>query len=518
MPQKRVTVKKSKEIIRLHLHGDLSHRQISKALNLSRPVISRVINHWKESGLTEVDLREIPDSQLYELLYPQKKTPGKADRLKEQFPHFALELKRPGVTLQLLWEEYIRKNPEGLKYTQFCFHFQQWKAEDRISMHLEHKAGDKMFVDYAGKKREIIDPITGEKSWKELFLAILPASQLIYAEFTDDQTKESFIRSIERALWYFKGVPAAIVPDNLKSAVVKSNFYEPEINPLLDDFAQYYRTAILPARARKPKDKAHVENAVKIAYRRIMAPLRDRNFHSLEALNESLYEKLEELNNRTLTNMTVSRRELFDQVERGLLRSLPAERYPLKYFQDNTLVAFNYHVYLKEDKHYYSVPYLLKGKRVRVIYDDRIVTIYYDNTRVYQYRRDRSSNGYSTEAKHMPAKHRYFQEWNPEKFRWWAGNVGDDTLRVINYLLKSKDHPEQAYRACMGILNLTKTFPNSVVNQACRHSWNREWITCRNIKTAAENIQNAREAAEESKQISLIPDNHENIRGAEYYQ
>lgn len=518
MPQKRVTVKKSKEIIRLYIHGELSCRRISQALDLSRPVVSRVINRWKETGLSWEELQGVPDSEFQEMLYPQNRPPGKADQLKEQFPRFATELKRPGVTLQLLWEEYIRDNPEGLKYSRFCHHFQQWKADSQISLHLEHKAGDKMFVDYAGKKREIINPQTGEKSWKELFVAILPASQLIYAEFTNDQTKESFIRSLERALRFFGGVPAAIVPDNLKSAVVKPNFYEPEINPLLDDFAQYYRTAILPARARKPKDKAHVENAVKIAYRRIMAPLRDKTFITLEDLNEALDEKLEELNNRNLTKMTVSRRELFDQVERRELRSLPTGQYPLKFFQDNTLVAFNYHIYLKEDKHYYSVPYLLKGKRVRVVYDERIVSLYHDNSRICQYQRDRRANGYTTKKEHMPDKHRYFQDWSPKKFRWWAGNVGDDTLRVINYLMESKDHPEQAYRASMGVLNLTKTFPNSVVNQACRHGWNREWISCKSIKDEAEKIQLAREAAEESSQMSLIPENHENIRGAGYYQ
>jgi len=413
-------------------------------MNLSRPVISKIITRWIESGLAWEELRELPDSQFHELLYPSKKSPGKADLLKELFPHFTVELKRSGVTLQLLWEEYIQKNSEGLKYSQFCFHFQQWRGDEDISMHLEHKAGDKIFIDYAGKKREIVDPRTGEVCYKELFIAILPASQLIYMEATDDQTKESLIRSLERALQFFGGVTAAIVPDNLKSAVVKANFYEPEINPLLDDFAQYYHTAILPARAGRPQDKAHVENAVKIAYRRIMAPIRDEIFHSLDDLNRAIWDKLEDLNNRKLTKMTVSRRELFEEVERAELRSLPAENYPLKYFQDNSLVAYNCHVYLKEDKHYYSAPYLLKGKRVRVIYDDRYVSIYHDNIRVCQHYRNRKNNGYSTIADHMPAKHRFFQEWSPEKFRWWGGNVGEDTLRVINYLLESKDHPEQA--------------------------------------------------------------------------
>ncbi|MBF9016723.1 MULTISPECIES: IS21 family transposase, partial [unclassified Oceanispirochaeta] len=433
-------------------------------------------------------------------------------------PQFAKELKKTGVTLQLLWEEYRIDNPDGLKYTQFCYHFQQWKADENISMHLEHKAGEKLFVDYAGKKREIVNPITGEIVPKEIFVAILPSSQLTYIEASDNQKKESFIRSLERAIHFFGGVTAAIVPDNLKSAVVKANFYEPEINPLLEDFADYYCTAILPARSGRPQDKAHVENAVKIAYRRIIAPLRNQSFHSTESLNQAMWEKLKEHNETKLTRMTVSRRELFEDVERCELRSLPVEKYPLKYFQDNTLVGFNYHFYLKEDGHYYSAPYLLKGKKVRIIYDDTHVALYHDNIRIWQHRRERRRNGYTTVADHMPAKHRYFKEWSPEKFRWWAGNVGEDTLRVINYLLESKPHPEQAFRTSIGILNLTNKYPHSVVNQACRSSWNMDWIGYKSIAQEAHRIQEELEAVADDAQLCLIPDNHPNIRGEKYYQ
>ncbi|MBB6482743.1 IS21 family transposase, partial [Spirochaeta isovalerica] len=415
-------------------------------------------------------------------------------------------------------EEYLLEVPDGLKYTQFCYHFQQWREDGDVYMHMDHKAGDKMFVDYAGKKRDIVDPITGEVVSKELFVAILPASQLIYIEATDDQTKESFIRSLERAIRFFGGVTAAIVPDNLKSAVVKANFYEPEINPLLEDFADYYNTAILPARSGKPQDKAHVENAVKICYRRIIAPLRNEIFHSTENLNRAMWRELKKLNEKKLTKMTVSRIELFEEVERRELRSLPAERYPLKYFQDNTLVGFNYHFYLKEDGHYYSAPYLLKGKKVRVIYDDRNVALYHDNIRIWQHRRDRRRGGYTTKTEHMPAKHRFFKEWSPEKFRWWGGNVGEDTLRVVNYLLDSKPHPEQAYRTCMGILNLTNKYPLSVVNQACRSAWNMDWIGFKSIAEEAERIQIAMESAADESQLTLIPADHQNIRGAQYYR
>jgi len=519
MPQKRITVKKSKEIIRLHIQTELSRRQIANALQVSRPIVSKTIDAWDLSSLEWSELENTADSVFLETLFPPATKPlSKSDFLKEFFPQYAVELKRPGVTLQLLWKEYFKANPEGLKYTQFCYHFYQWRKDDNISMHLDHKAGDKLFIDYAGKKREVINPHTGEIELKELFVAILPASQLTYVEATDDQKKESLIRSLERAIHFFGGVPGAIVPDNLKSAVVKANFYEPEINPLLEDFANHYSTAILPARLGKPQDKAHVENAVKIAYRRIMAPLRDDTVYSTESLNKAIWEKLEEHNNMKLTKMTVSRRELFAEVEEKVLAPLPVEKYPLKYFQENTLIAYNYHIYLKEDGHYYSAPYLLKGKRVRIIYDDRIVALYHDNIRVCQHERNRKKGGYSTASEHMPEKHRQFNEWNPEKFRWWADNVGPDTLRVINYLLESKPHPEQAFRASMGILNLTKTYPLAIVNQACRSCWNMDWISFKSISSEAARIQKAMEDAEEESQLCLIPEDHQNIRGKNYYQ
>ncbi len=223
-----------------------------------------------------------------DLLAEQKKSERKSDALKEKFPEYAKELKRKGVTLNLLWEEYLQKVPDGLKYTQFCWHYQQWRKHEKLSMHIDHKAGDKMFVDYTGHRMEITDLKTGKMIPAEVFVAILPASQLTFAEASEDQTQESFMRSTERATRFFGGVPAAIVPDNLKSGVIKADIYEPDLNPLFADFAEYYRTAVIPARSRKPKDKAHVENAVKIIYMRVFAPLRNKTFHSLEELNQAI--------------------------------------------------------------------------------------------------------------------------------------------------------------------------------------------------------------------------------------
>ena len=517
MPRKRIGMKKIHEIIRMHEECELSIRQIAKAVDVSRSKVSETISILNEAGLKYVEIKVMKDSDLIEILTSTKKVESKAEVLKQYFPEYAKELKKIGVTRQLLWQEYLQIHPDGLQYTQFCFHFDKWSREEKIFMHIEHKAGDKMFVDYAGKKMEITDIKTGEKTALEIFVAILPASQLTYAEASVSQDQEQFMRSTERAIRYYGGVPSAIVPDNLKSGVIKASIYEPQINPLFADFAEYYRTAVIPARSRKPKDKAHVENAVKIIYRRIFAPLRNESFYSIEELNKAIRIKLEEHNNTKLKKMSVSRRELFEEVEKGELKSLPVYPYPHKNFQ-NGRVAFNYHIELKEDNHYYSVPYLLRGKHVRIIYDDRNVAIYHDNIRIVQHQRNKQAHKYTTRKDHMPASHRFDDDWSPEKLMWWAGNIGDDTLRAIKHILESKPHPEQAYKSCMGILNQAKKYGNDTLNSACRKACNMERVNYIFISDEVKKIEKQNEADMNDKQLNLLPETHENVRGKEYYQ
>ena len=518
MPRVRTSMTRVKEIVRLREQAGLSLRMIAQITGVSRPVVSKTIALIENAGLDYIQIKSFSDSHLESFLKQDSDNKNsKAQVLRQKFPEYAVELKRTGVTLRLLWEEYIQDDPGGLKYTQFCYHFQHWKKDVKVSRHIDHKAGDKMMVDYAGDKLQIISKETGKPQPVEVFVAILPASQLTYVEASESQTQENFLRSNERAIWYFGGAPSAIVPDNLKSAVLKADLYEPVLNPMFADFAEYYRTAVVPARARKPKDKALAEGAVKIIYTRIYATLRNRTFHSLDELNQAIWEKLEDHNNKTLEKMTVSRRELFETVEKETLKSLPMSSYPLKYIQDNSRVQFNYHVYLKEDKHYYSVPYLIKGKKVKIIYDDRNVAIYHDNIRIVQHPRDRRSHRYSTIKDHMPPHHRFDKDWNPEKLKWWAGNVGEETRRVVEYILESKPYPEQAYKSCMGVLSLANKYGHEILNQACRKACNMERVNYQNIKEQAQSINDQYEMESEEKQLPLIPDNHENIRGEEYY-
>lgn len=351
MTRKRIHMKKIRGIIRLKETGELSERQIAKALNISRPVVAWYIKDFRSSGLTYEQSRKMHDSQLLALFEKKRSGNANCEKLIEKFPGYLQELKKTGVTLMALYSKYQKEHPEGYSYSQFCYHFQVWTNASKLTMHIDHKAGDKMFVDYAGKKLEIVDPQTEEIHLAEVFVAILGASQLTYVEASASQKTEDWIRSNERAFLYFKGVTHAIVPDKLKSGVTTSNKYEPRINFMFDDFADHYGTVILPARVRRPQDKALVENAVKMVYQRIYAPLRNRTFFSLEELNEAIWVLLERHNNKQFQRLKISRRGLFEKIEKAALKALPKERYAIKQCRELT-VQFNYHVELREDRHY----------------------------------------------------------------------------------------------------------------------------------------------------------------------
>jgi len=519
MARKRIGMKKIREVIRLKSTTEMSDRKIARALNISRPAVAKYWQGFSSSGLLFEQIEEMADSELLRMVEkPRIEKCNKYQQLIKYFPHFVIELQRTGVTLHLLWQEYKQKHPEGFQYSQFCHHFLMWRKSSEVRMHINHKAGDKMFVDYAGDKLTYIDRKSGKEKRVEVFVAILGASGLTYAEGSVSQEKEEWIRSNERAFWYFGGASDAIVPDNLKSAVSHANRYEPEINPDFAEFAEYYGTVIIPARVREARDKALVENAVKLVYQRIYAPLRNRTFYSLEELNEAIWEHLEEHNNKAFQRLKISRRELFEKSEQKALRPLPAERYPMK----TTIwrnVQFNYHVELREDLHYYSVPHYLYRKKpktkVRMVYDDRIVALYYDNMRIAQHKRDRTPNGYSTNPDHMPPNHRFYSQWSPERIHRWAKSIGEEVDQVIENVIKGRKHPEQAFKVCMGILSMARKYGDKRLNKACRKA--NKFGTC-SLKRIESMIKLG---LEEEKQpqlelISTIKD-HENIRGSKYY-
>ncbi len=508
-------MKKIREIMRLHEQSKLSQRQISQALGMSRPVISDYLAKIQSAGLTFIEIEKMPDETLLNILQGNKISENKLhEALQKKFLYFTRELKRDGVTRQTLWEEYMHENPGGYSYSQFCYHFQVWQNMSEITMHIEHKAGDKLFVDFAGKKLNLTDRITGEINEVEVFVAILGASQLVYVEASMSQKKEEWIRLNENALRYIGGVPRAIVPDCLKSAVTKTDKYEPDINPEYLDFARHYGTTILPARPAKPKDKSLVEGAVKITYSWVYAKIRDRIFFSLKELNAAIMELLEPFNLRIMQRPGVSRRELFNNTEKDVLQSLPAERYELKKFKSLT-VQFNYHIYLRDDIHYYSVPYRYKGRKVDVFFTERAVEVYCGNVRIASHFRNRRKNGYTTERSHMPESHKWEDNWDPEKLTNMARLKGDAVATVVKTVLSSRQHPEQSYKTCLGILALTKKYKESRLNRACELAIDYDNCTYKMIKNILSNNMDL--VSEEEKDLGFTLPEHDNIRGNQYY-
>mgnify|MGYP003684906137 FL=1 len=381
-------------------------------------------------------------------------------------------------------------------------------------MHFNHKAGDKLFIDFTGKKLTIVDKYTGELEELEVFVCVLGASQYTYVEACKSQKKEDFIRCIENALWFYGGVPRALVTDNLKAAVTKSNRYEPKINETFSDFADHYETTILPTRAYKPRDKAIVENAVRIIYTRVFAKLRKETFHSETAINKRILELIKEHNNMSFRGRQYTRASLFQELELSQLNALPVKRYELKQYAKGT-VHKNSHIYFNKDKHYYSVPYQYIGKRIRIVYSESFIEVYYKYNRIALHPRHRKKYAYTTTKEHMPSHHNFVSEWSSEKFISWAGNIGQDCQDYIIKILDKKQHPEQSYKSCMGVLQLNNKVGRIRLNNACKRALDYGGYNYNIIVNILEKGWDIIEDTPEEQ--SQVP-NHKNIRGKEYYK
>jgi len=514
MPMKRTSMEKIREIIRIKEQSNLSERAISRALKISRPVVKQYLTAIENADLDYSSIKEMSDAALLEIL-SEKNTPRseKYKTLHHYFPYFVRELKRVGVTLQLLWEEYLNDHPDGYRYSQFCYHFQKWRDDEKLDMHIEHKAGDKMFVDFTGKHLFIVDPETGESQPVEVFVAVLGASQKTYVQATKSQKKHDWIDANQNAFHYFRGVTNAIVPDCLKTAITKANKYEPDVNPEYLDFARHYSTTILPTRPAAPKDKPLVEGAVRIVYAWIFARLRNRIFHDLDELNAAIFQLLDDYNNRPMQKIKISRNDLFEEIEKDVLKALPAEKYVRKSFQ-RSRAQFNYHIYLKEDKHYYSVPYRYRGKTISIFYTEKTIECFFENTRIaFHHRSADFRNRYTTLKEHMPPNHLFIDGWCPQKFLDWAERIGDSVYQVIRHVLARPQHPEQAFKVCLGILNLEKSYSKERLNNACQRAIEYQHYSYKAIKRILEQKI-------ESCQVDFfkLPSDHKNVRGKCYYQ
>ena len=505
---------KIKHLLQLYFQGR-SKLLISEQTGIARNTIKKYLQTYLDSGLSMDELLKLSEKQLETLFLKTDHKPinEKQQALFAMFPLYDKELRKKGVTRYLLWQRYKKQYPDGLGLSQFNLYFTQWKAQLHPTMRIDHKAGDKLYVDFAGDKLQIIDQQTGEVQDVEVFVAILGASQLTYVEAVMSQQKEDFITACENALHYYGGVPAAIVPDNLKSAVTKSSKYEPIINELFADFAQHYNTAVLPARAYRPRDKALVENAVRIMYSRIYAKIKSAQYFSLLELNAAIRVELEVHNELKLTGRNYSRREQFEEVERSTLLALPKLRYELKKHQYVTVMK-NGHVSLSADKHYYSVPYKYIGKKVKISYSRHTVEIHYNYERIAVHERTISAYHYTTDKDHMASTHRFVSEWTPNKFVNWAESIDADVKRYILHILESKQHPEQNYKSCLGILSYTKKVSKERLINACKRALGYEIY---NFKIIQKILEKGLDKQEDEQELHPMP-RHENIRGEQYYQ
>jgi len=508
---------KIRQILRLYDQGKGKQR-IAEYVEISRTTVKKYIAAFEASNFPLKEVDALDDKALNELfgeINEKPKTNKRRETLLRCFPAMEKELKRTGITRATLHEDYIRQFPDGYKYTQFCDYFKIWQEKLTPTMHRTHKVGDKLFVDFAGKKLSYIDKESGEIIDAEIFVAILGASQLTYIEAVPSQQKEDFIRACENTMHYIGGVPSAIVPDNLKAAVTKSHRYEPELNQTFESFAQHYSTCILPARAYKPRDKALVEGAVRIMYTRIYVPVRRKVYHSLAELNAAIWENLELHNDKLLQGRDYSRRMQFEEIERKELGPLPVSRFEMI---ENfwAKVKTDGHVCLGTDKHYYSVPYRYVRAKVKIFFSESVVEVFCKNERIAVHKRDRTKFAYTTDNSHLSQQHQYSADRSSERYIERAAAIHDHVREVIEAIIKTNKHADQVSRSCEGVLSLEKKYGADRLAGACRRALDF------GVHTKFKSIQSILEKNLDGHRESLFADElpmpaHNNIRGEKYY-
>jgi transposase len=502
-------MRNSREIVRQKWLLGRAHRAIAESVGVSLGVVTKTLQRASAAGLTWEAVQGVEDEELERRLYPH--AAAEAERPEPDCVWIHRERHRPGVTLELLHHEYLERHPNGLRYTTFCDRYRAWLGRRGLVMRQVHAAGEKVFVDYSGKRPRVVDATTGEVTDVELFVAVLGASNLTYVEASYTQRGPDWIASHVRALEYFGGVPGALVPDQLKSGVTRACLYEPETQRTYEELAEHYGTTVVPARPAHPRDKAKVEVAVQIAQRWLLARIRDEVFHSLGALNARLWELLVDLNARLMRRYGKSRRELFEQMERAALRPLPATRFEYVDWL-NARVNIDYHVAV--EGHLYSVPYRLVHERVEARIGADIVEILHGRTRVAAHRRSYVKGAFTTLTEHMPSAHRAHAEWTPSRILSWAGKVGAATRDLCEAILAERPHPEQGFRSCLGILRLGKRYGEVRLEAACNRALRVKARSYRHVESILKNGLDRVAARDEQTTLSLT---HENVRGRDYY-
>lgn len=506
-------MRKIKEVLRLSLDCKLSARKIAQSTKVSRTTVSEYLQRFKLSGVVWPLPEGFGEIELEQHLFPPLPDIPTDKRPLPDFTQVHTELRRPGVTMFLLWQEYKLQHPEGFQYSWFCEHYRLWRGKLDLSMRQQHQAGEKLFVDYAGQTVGIVDRGTGEIKPAQIFVSVLGASNYTYAEATWSQQLSDWIGSHVRAFSFFGGVSAVIVPDNLKSGVNKAHLYEPDLNPTYMDMASHYGTTVLPARVRKPKDKAKAEAGVLLVERWILAVLRNRTFFSLSELNQAIGELLAKLNQRAFKKLPGSRLSQFESIDKPALQALPAEPYEFAQWK-KARVHIDYHV--EVDGHYYSVPHSLVKKQLEVRYSASTIECFHRGQRVASHMRSYLKGRHTTVTEHMPANHREYAQWTPQRLINWAQKTGPATASLIEQLLQRRKHPQQAFRSCLGIMRLSKSYGDDRLEMACRYALLIGAYSYKSIESILRKGLDRQVDQTQQEQLELNVE-HDNIRGANYY-
>ena len=514
MATERLSMRQIREILRQKWTLGRTHRQVAEGLRVGLGTVSTVERRARAAGLDWGHVDTLSDEALEARVYGPP-TPPTHHRTVPDCAYLHAERRKPGVTLELLHLEYLEQHPAGYRYTQFCECYRRWLKRRGLSMRQVHHGGEKLFVDYAGKKPSIIDAATGEVVEVELFVAVLGASNYTYAEATRTQQVPDWLASHQRAFHYFGGVTGAVVPDQLKSGVVVPCRYEPGLQRTYEHFAQHFGTVILPARPAHPRDKAKIEVGVEIVERWILARLRHERFFSLAALNARIAELLETLNARPMRLYRASRRELFARLDQPQLRPLPAEPFVYGEWKVGARVSIDYHVELHG--HYYSVPYALIHELVDACLTAATVELFHRGQRVAAHLRSVVRGRHTTDPAHMPKAHQRHLEWTPTRLITWARTIGAQTAALVAAILADRPHPEQGYRSCLGILRLAKRYGPLRLEAACARAGSVEARSYRHVDSILKHGLDRLAAPAIAPPLPRLPA-HEHLRGRAYYQ
>jgi transposase len=514
MAGQRIDIMELRSLIALKSKG-LSNRKVADLLKVNRKTVDGYTSRFKALNLSYDDLKDLQEVALRDLFTENSQTEKtRYEYLSSQFLRIQKELNRPGGTLQELWKEYIECHPDGYKYTQFALHYRTWKARSTPSGKLTHKAGEKLFIDFCGKKPYYVDKTTGEQVEVEVFVAVLPCSQYTFVTAAPSQKREDLIKCMESCLRWLNGAPQAIVSDNLKSAVSKGSKYAPVINKTFAGFAQHYGCVVDPARPYHPQDKSLVERSVALVYQRIYYHLRKYTYFSFKELNSAIAVLLKEYNDYLFSHGGGTRRSYFIDLEQQYLQPLAIDPYSIRQYR-RAKVQKTAHVYLSEDRNYYSVPYRYTGMYVEVQYNQDNVEIFYNYDRVASHKRCYKPGIYTTVDDHMPSSHQAYSSWNPEYFEKRAALVGGFTLAYIQRLLSQYNYPEAAYKQSQGILSFARFYSKDRLELACKRGLSYHKASYRTIEMILKN--NLEEDQDVDQENASIPE-HNNIRGASHYQ